>query len=139
MQLHPFTQQFFLEAVFRDADPFPVQRFIIFQRNLFVIRRNKNIICLRAHGQGSKHHIFRPLLHERDIAHQVDLAVFQLLQKLRPGPRHILVMPSGKSGHLTLVFIGIPGTSSVFICNKIRRFMPANAHHLIFLRLGAGG
>ena len=130
VKLQPFTDHFLLKAASCDADPFAVQGYIIFRRNFLIIWGNENIIGLCTHGKGGIQHVFRTLLHKGHVTEQVDLTVFQHLQQLRPGSPHVLVVPAGIGSQLILVLIGIPGTSSKLIRNKVRRLMPADADGL---------
>ena len=71
----PFPVQIRLHAALVDADPLPVLRARILRQNLAVVRRDEEIVFLRAHRQGREQHALRPFVRKGDIAHQIDFAV----------------------------------------------------------------
>lgn len=54
-----------------------------------------------------------------NVAHQIYLAVLELLQKFRPGAFYVLIFPACIRRKLPLILIRITRSSSVFICDKI--------------------
>ena len=97
------------------ADSFPVERGIVFRRDLRIIGRDEEIILLRSHGKGRKQHFFRAFPGIGHIAQEINLAINQHLQKLRPASLHIFIGPARIGGELLLVIVGVAGTPAKLI------------------------
>ena len=126
----PFAVKLRLYAVLVDSYPLAVEGRIIIRSDLLIVRRYKYVIHLRAHRKIRVQHLCAALVGIRDIAHHVDLAPLEHLEKLRPAGAHVLVFPAGISCDLHLVLIRIARAPSLLVLCVERGLIPAHAHCL---------
>ena len=126
----PFPVLIRLYAALVDADPPAVLRARILRQNLAVVRRDEEIVFLRAHGQRGIEHVFGALLGVRDIAHEIDFALLQHLEQVRPASADVLIGPARIAGQLDLVFIGIAAAPAALVQRVVGRVVPADPDDL---------
>ena len=137
VQLDPVFQELDLDAALCYSYLLAVQREVVVGADLPVIPGHKKIVFLGAHRQIRKIHLFRAFLGEGNVAHQVDFALGEHLQQIRPASLDILVVPAGVGGDFTLVLIRIARAPAEPIHSVEGRFVPSDAHDLALCLFGA--
>ena len=134
----PRSEQVFLDAALGNADPLAVQSLEMARHDVLVVARDEKAVRLRAHGKRGVQHLFGAVLLVGDIAHQVDFAIYQLLEKLRPVAFDVLVCPTGVSGNLTLILVSVTRSATVLVDGVEGGLVPANADDFL-VAFGPGG
>ena len=128
--VRPGDEELLLNAVLVDADPLAVQGGEIVRADLGIVRRDEDVVALRAHGLGGIEDLLRALLGIGHVAEQVDLPGDQLFQQLRPAALDVLVFPPGVGGDALLVLVAVARAPPERVRPVEGRLIPADAHGL---------
>ena len=94
----PFGQHHLRFRSHQNTDLFAVQRFVIGSGDVCAREIGIEVIFFLPHRFVRKQHLLSAILRIRNIAHNVDLAVFELFEAVRPVAGHILELPACIAG-----------------------------------------
>ena len=113
--IFPFCQHTFWFCIHEHTYTFPVHKFEIRRSNIHVWQISIKDIFFFTHRFIWKKHPLCTFIGVRDIAHDINLTIFKLIEAVGPVTFHVLKFPSGIACQSLQEFIPISSSDTVFI------------------------